>query len=67
MDDTALILLDNLEHCGIRGLVLQLFKSYLSEKTQLVYLHNSCSNKLRFKWCSSRLCIRPNHLFGLHK
>ena len=61
------ILLDNLEHYGIRGPVLQLFKSYLSERTQFVYLHNSCSNKLRCKWCSSRLCAGPNHLFDLHK
>ena len=40
------ILLDKLQHYSIRGLSLQLFNSYLSERTQFVYLHNSCSNKL---------------------
>ena len=38
------ILLLKLEHYGIRGLILQWFKSYLSNRKQYVYLNGSTSS-----------------------
>jgi len=43
------ILLDKLEYYGIRGLALQLLKSYLSERTPFVCLNNYCSERLIVK------------------
>ena len=40
------ILLSKLEHYGIRGLPLQLFQSYLTNRMQFVRGENCCSSKL---------------------
>ena len=40
------ILLDKLEHYGIRGIVREWFSSYLSNRKQFVSINNTCSDHL---------------------
>ena len=40
------VLLKKLEHCGIRGLPLQWFRSYLSDRKQIVTVNNTTSSML---------------------
>ena len=49
------ILLNKLNLYGIRGLPLQWFSSYLSERQQYVHYQNAKSNLLTITWCPSRI------------
>ena len=41
------VLLDKLEHCGVRGTALNWFKSYLSNRVQFVDYNNTKSQRLK--------------------
>jgi len=40
-------MLNELEYCGIRGLSLNLFKSYFLNRTQVVEIENFSSNAIK--------------------
>ena len=60
------ILLQKLEKYGIRGNVLEMFQSYLTNRTQFVYVNGYESDKMQVK-CSVPQgdCLGPN-LFSLY-
>ena len=58
-------LLLQLHHCGARWQVLHWIKAFLSNRSQTVVLENrNQDSNIR---STTRLCVRPNLIFGLHR
>ena len=54
------ILIEKLEHYGIRGNVKNWFKNYLSNRKQVTFV-NKCMSHVETKyWSASEVCTRPN-------
>ena len=59
------ILLEKMNHYGIRGVSNDWFKSYLSNCSQYVSINGyECDFEL---WCPSRICFRTTSIFTIYK
>ena len=61
------ILLSKLNHYGIKGVALDLFKSYLSDRTQYATINNERSEIQTIKWCTIRLHLMTLIISHIHK
>ena len=56
------ILIEKLQHYRIRGIALEWFRNYLTNRTQVVTYNNVVSSKETIMWCTSRFSIRATTL-----
>ena len=59
---THSILLHKVEHSSKRGVALEWFNNYLSNRKQVVNYKTSISNKM---WSTKRLCLRTFFIINL--
>ena len=59
---THSILLHKVEHSSKRGVALEWFNNYLSNRKQIVNYKTSISNKM---WSTKRLCLRTFFIINL--
>jgi len=62
------IIIPKLEHYGIRGIALEWFKNYLTNRNQIVTFYNTLSNKEKnHMWSATRLSFRTSAVFDLYE
>ena len=60
------ILLSELNTCGVRGITLDWFRSYQTNREQYVSINNVDSNPSYSMWCSARIYFGPSSIFNFH-